>query len=326
MDFRKRLLAGYSSTTTRAKQENNFHSYKDEKLAAPQNLEIFRTEPLPPIKSGDRGLVISAPVQVDGTSISTRGALNSEELRHNLLFWDKLDYPKNNFIEIGGGSELDFLIGEGVIQRTSIAIRGGGSGGEIIRRSHVKAFNELDAESPGQWALGRGINSVAFRDGDTIEGRALLFDLHSAIPIPSKEVALQDVLDFKQRRNSELLQLRFALDKIYQDILSAPDKPLAESSAISDLDRAIANHLKVSREAKFPLKLSGIKAKLDWKAVVAAGVTFNASVAHFPLVNTLLLSAGAVAAASLSIEAGVIAGRDRKTPFEYIIQIERELG
>lgn len=222
--------------------------------------------------------------------------------------------------------DLEFLQAERILQRSSMIFKGSGQGSDILRKSHVGAFSELDKEAPGQWALGRGVNSLSFEDTDVVEGRGLLFDLHSVIPIPGRAVPLADILEFKHRRRPELLRLRSALEKIYQEILNAPDKALAETGSILELDQAIADHIRVARETKFPLKLSGSKAKLDWG--VAAGIitTFESNSAHLPLTSALVASAGAVAAASLATTIGLRERRDRKTPFEYVIQIDKEFG
>jgi hypothetical protein len=68
-----------------------------------------------------------------------------------------------------------------------------------------------------------------------------------ALPVPSEEVSIQEILEFKAKRQSELVRLRIALDKLRDSALNSVDLPrgLAHardelSSALADLDSALA--------------------------------------------------------------------------------------
>ena len=119
----------------------------------------------------------------------------------------------------------------------------------------------MDEREPGVWSLATGERSIVFADRDLETGRGALVRLHKAIPVPDKDVPLQDVLEFRERRRSELLALRYHLEQIYQRVLSAGDGELAINTELGILDRAIADHIKASKEARFKF----------------CGVSFNAS-------------------------------------------------
>lgn len=58
-----------------------------------------------------RGIVISPPFEVlRGGGINCGGSPSPADLRKYLLYWDEIDYPDNNFVSVGGGPDIDFLI------------------------------------------------------------------------------------------------------------------------------------------------------------------------------------------------------------------------
>ena len=86
-------------------------SFKDSLLNSAVNLRGLPIQPtnatkIPSVESlekGKRGLVLFPPCSIsdDGNKISMGGQINPITLRKSVLFWDKLEVPKNNLLEIG---------------------------------------------------------------------------------------------------------------------------------------------------------------------------------------------------------------------------------
>ena len=233
----------------------------------------------------ERGLVVSAPITIspEGTALkSTR--LDSQELRFSLLFWDRLDFPTNNLIHLTSGPDESFLEQEGVLSRTDVQVAGSGDITGGFLKAHLAAYRELDRSQPGQWSLARGERSISFPSNEMVPDRGALFSLFEVIPVPDREVPLADILEFRSRRRSELLALRHHLERIYQAIEGAPDRPLAQATELAELDRAVSDHIRAISETKFPIRLSSFQAKLDWKTVVSGiGAAVAASHGGLPL-------------------------------------------
>jgi hypothetical protein len=230
-----------------------------------------------------RGLVVSVPTKISGDKIEIRGGgLDTQELRSNLLFWDKLDFPSNNFIDfdISGGDE-EFLQQVGILQRTRINFSGSGRGSDIFRRCHVAAYRRLDQQEPGQWSLAVGENSMSFLDNEIEGGRGALVRLYNAVPVPDKDAPLADILDFKEKRRDELLAFRHHLEEVYQKIVNAGDGPLAWNTQVEKLQLAISDHIKASKEAPFRFRLSDISAGLN--VLPATSAAIGAYVYDLPL-------------------------------------------
>ncbi|VAW14281.1 hypothetical protein MNBD_ALPHA12-2021, partial [hydrothermal vent metagenome] len=101
-----------------------------------------------------RGLVISPPIIIDGTKIFIRTmALDPQQLRANLLFWDKLDFPSNNAIHIQEDQNATFLIKSGILKRTAINVQMSGDMALLYLNAHFEAFHILDKQEPGVWSL-----------------------------------------------------------------------------------------------------------------------------------------------------------------------------
>lgn len=274
----------------------------------------------------ERGLVISGPVKLtaDG-GISGGGSIDADLMRFFLLFWDKFDWPDSRIIRIGGPDEhAQYLIEAGIISRSMSSGRISGNGSQIVLDCHLGAFKGLDQREPGKWSLAKGEGTISFPDTDLEEGRGLLFELHQAIPVPSREVPYQDILEFKQKRRDELLQLRYHLEDLFQLISGAPDIELARATEFERLDSAIADHIKAIREMNFPLRLAGLKANLNILPAIAGSLaTVSASQSDLSMTNSFFT--GVTAAVSVDVGAKLFGRAPQTTPYEYVGSIHKML-
>ncbi|HEY9213616.1 MAG TPA: DUF6236 family protein [Ancylobacter sp.] len=269
-----------------------------------------------------RGLVVSPPIEVGGQSLTIKSSnLDPQELRSNLLFWDKLDFPEQNLFHFGLSPDAEFLVSAGVLQRTRIHFSGGGEMGDIFRSLHVAAYTALDEKEPGTWSLATGERSISFSDEALEVGRGVLVRLYDAIPVPDKDVPLADILEFRARRSDELIALRTHLEAIYQRVINAGDGALAWNSEVESLQRAIQDHIKASKETGFRLRLAGLSANLN---LAAAGAVAAAAFSQgLPLIPSLVTGAAAI----ISVDAGVALKRHRAvpTPFRYVTAYREEV-
>lgn len=268
-----------------------------------------------------RGLVVSPPIQIVGDGVFIESTtLDPQEVRSNLLFWDKLDYPTARIIHINLGLDEQFLESSGVLQRTAVAVPNG-SIGNILRAAHVEGFRQLDEDQPGQWSIATGERSLSFASHDIEEGRGALVKLYNAVPVPDQEVALADILEFREKRRSELLALRHHLEAVYQRVIVAGDGPLAWNTEVEQLQKAISDHMKSSKEAPFKFRLADIGAGLN---LIPVGVgALSAYSMGLPLLPGLIT--GAVAGISLEV-GGALKGREASaTPYKYISSYHKEV-
>lgn len=245
--------------------------------------------------------------------------LDPHELRFSLLFWDKLEFPASQAIHISGGPDARFLESEGIIQRTKVPFPGGSIDGSVYRAAHVGVFMELDLKEPGVWSLATGERSISFLDEELESGKGAIVTLHRSIPVPDKDVALQDILEFKKKRYDELLDLRHHLERIYQHILSAGDGNLSIRTEVESLEKSISDYLKVVRESGLRFRFADFSANINLLSFVAPAISY---VCGMPALEAL-----GIAAAAFSLEAGVALKRAKATgtPFRYISSFHKDL-
>jgi Family of unknown function (DUF6236) len=278
-----------------------------------------------------RGIVVCPPMEISGSSVSFRQmSLDIQELRSWVLYFDNLVWPTSSAIHIESGPEEDYLENCGVLKRPRY--NGNGGAGQIMAATQIQAFLDMDAREPGRWALAQGENSLQMRDVQIQTSGGFMLELIKAIPVPNRDVPLNEVLEFKLRRFDELEVLRNELDNFIAEVGKADDKSAELKNRLLAIDQACANAIRVSHEWQFPVRLADLKANIECKPNIYAGV------ASFLIGNTSGLSAttnaltavSVVAASSipsLKIGSGVHwQGLKRKMgPYRYVYHYHREL-
>jgi hypothetical protein len=157
-----------------------------------------------------RGLVVSPPVEIQGSTLRFLSQLDPQELRFALLFWDKLVWPKSRSVYIASGPDESFLEQAGILGRPEYTFSGVAAPG--LARTQIQAFLDLDRREPGVWSLAQGEDSFLLKDRILTEGNGAFVELHRAIPVPDKDVPLDDILRFRDKRSDELQLLRHRID------------------------------------------------------------------------------------------------------------------
>lgn len=226
---------------------------------------------VPLLNKGERGLIISPPMELNlnANQFSARGGFDLQALRADLLFWDKLVFPQTGFVY--NAPEIEYLQRSGILSCPRFPM----SGGELAKSvygAHVSGFQFLDAREPGAWAVGQGPNSIKlWGDGaGSVEGRGALLKLLSAVPIPDASVALEDVLEFRERRRDEMRALRSQIEEFYLDVVSVEDQGAALLRYSERIDQACVDVLRVGRERNFRMRLSDWTVSIDLFEIIKA--------------------------------------------------------
>ena len=276
-----------------------------------------------PLNESERGVILWAGIQVDPSGRTMSGMpLDPQELRSALLLWDRLDWPANDFLSRASGADEEFLVSEGILRRSQFSTQGVTELSKVVE-SNVVALEHAELREPGQWSLSRGANTASPIVDPALHDRSLLVRLIECIPVPHGEVPLAEILEFKGKRKDELQNLRHHIERIYQSILAAPDRAMAEATELNALDRAIAAHVRSIKEASFKKALGSLEASLDLPTVggaaMAGALAFQAGM---PITSALISGAGAF---SLSLGLGRLRSTQGKNPFEYVTMAHKEL-
>ena len=148
-----------------------------------------------------KGIVISPPFQALPQGVQCGGSPDPQDVRKYLLYWDEIDYPDNNIISIGLSDDLSFLEGCGVLKRTRIIFQGSGLiDGTVFITAQEQAFRNNEKQEQGKWSLAQLSTNQFYTN--TLPETGVEFELLNCLPVPQSDVPLNDILEFKQKRNS----------------------------------------------------------------------------------------------------------------------------
>lgn len=216
----------------------------------------------------ERGIIISPPVKIiNGGGLHAESSeISEEQLRFSLLFWDKIDWPDNNIISMGNGDtpDLEFLSQCKIFSRTTVRFNSfsGGAGIALLQMQDT-VLKEKNKLNPGMWSIERIGEDLIPVQGVTIQSKAIEFELYNCLPIPHREVPLNDILEFKEKYHSELLTFRCLMDEAYLSIINSPDAELAKRVAITRLSMAISDLHKAMQSKSMARSLLSYKVVLN---------------------------------------------------------------
>lgn len=278
-----------------------------------------------------RGLIISPPMVVSGPKVTiTSSDLNPKELRASLLYWDRLAIPGSTIISIGKDDpDTKYLESAGVLCRTTYPISGSMS--DIMMRLPALALEDYEKTSPGAWSIGGGENSILTLGGYTTAQDGILLSLYGAIPIPSEEVPLPEILQFRQKHRDELLSFRTHLDSLAQEISSSNDTQAELTRKLSELDRACSDLTKVCQEWQYPVYLGDLKASLNFslvKALASAATSWAAlGKMELGLTSQVIASTLATVGSQFEIKKDIKFRSIKRdsSPFKYVYEAQKFL-
>ena len=230
----------------------------------------------------ERGVIANSQIvrAIDGGIAVDRG-ISAEEVRYYVMYWDRVVLPTNNIIHFSLDHEAE-LIECGVVERPSGVFWGDSSKlAEFYLDLQAKIVDERMAkESDVDWVIHQIGDSLILPKSVCHERRSLKFELVNSLPVPSEDVSVADLLDFKLRRKDELNALHNAVDDFYLDILKSPDQELSKKKALGDLKKAISDvgavtHEKWQRTSSYDLSVSFNLDGADIAKAAAYGVVFD---------------------------------------------------
>lgn len=178
------------------------------------------------------------------------GSLSLDEMRYYALYWDNVVIPTNNLVHMGLPQEEAF-ISAGAIERPNVAFNGSYEGDQVtnaVLSCQSIVAKELVKDKGIDWVIQQFNDELIILDDYIEERNTLRIDLASCLPVPTGEINIHDILNFKELRKTELIALHEYLDEVYQQALLFPDQTLASKKAISNLTRAIEDLDKVTQE------------------------------------------------------------------------------
>lgn len=252
----------------------------------------------------ERG-VVASPALIDITlsGFTMKRSISKEEIRYYSLYWDKVVIPGSNLVYVGVPEE-DILIQTGVIERPLVGFSGTWSGSDLghsFALAQAKVAEDLLASNREvDWVLHQMGSSLVLPSKFQMQQPNLRFDLVNALPVPSGDIPIEDVLEFKNRRRDQLNVLHKSLDDLYTQIINSPDPDFASTRVVADLKTAISELNQVSNERWKMTRKYDFSAQLNLDGgKIAQGVAAGAVFDFFS--NPTDLPLGAIAGGLVSL-------------------------
>ena len=279
-----------------------------------------------------RGIIVSPPTVIEGTSMRiVNSNLDPQELRFSLLFWDRLIWPSSRAIFIESGPDASFLESASILSRPDYTYNGDMAQG--VARGFIQAFEDMNVREPGLWAMSHGERSMILADQNTKKFNGAQVELLHAVPVPNKDVPLAEILEFKQKRGSELVAFRSEIDSLTAHLETSRDQEAELVAAVNRVDASCHDLLKVGGEWQYPVRLSNWKCNLELKpgevAVGAVGAWAAATALGFGLTTTVLstLTGAAIplrSALKITAEPSWV-GLKKTSPYLYVSKFHQEV-
>lgn len=290
--------------------------------------------------SVSRGVIIGPRMKkLDGGGVEIESsAINPADLRRYVLYWDQIDWPDNNVVSLGADydpPDIATLRAEGILRRSEVRLPSwNGPIDDLFALAQEAAFlhNSRSGENIG-WAIAQTAPALVL-PGARDTRRSIEVDLTQTVLSPAEDVPIDRVLEFRRRREAELLQFRNAIDELYLEAVSSGDVHRARELALRKLRRSINDLDRVMSEPGWKRVISSMKASFSVTDGIAAGWGMTAAISEMASVgNDLLFNVGLITALGSAVKISVVSLPkfratipEQLTPFAYVHHVEKELG
>jgi hypothetical protein len=233
-----------------------------------------------------------------------------EEMRTCLLLFDRFDIPR----QMSLGHEnwcRDELESVGVLSSSDANVSGNMS--RVIRELPFNTFLARERIEPGLWAMARPAQALGIPAANLTANAGVAMTIQNAMPTFTKNVPLEDVLEFKRRAWSELVALRTHIDDVVKDVGQNGANDLTNTTAFKNFEKSLAAHIRLMNESNHAKVWHSLKASCDLPSASAplADLIFTGTIDYHSL------GAGAIAIGIRTVN-GLRRKRDSLNPFEYL--------
>ncbi|CAM0698908.1 DUF6236 family protein [Acinetobacter baumannii] len=265
--------------------------------------------------------VVTPPGQVSirGNQYNMVRSYSNEDLLYYALYWDKIVMP-SGIVKIT--SELaDELIKSNVLsQPGTFDIQPHPStvnqdGMVSMERHELYAFGEIaksKLNTKGEnWVISHIDGDPIYLPTHTNKENSLRLRVTQILPFPAMtgDYSVDDLLNFKIRRESELAALHDSMDNLLKKLYNEPIQAIRETeikrfeNAVSELDKTLIERFRVIQKSDWEVGLSLDPVNiLERTSAIGAAIAADHALSPFPIFTSI---AGLASVLSLSKKYGV---------------------
>ncbi|OSI14368.1 hypothetical protein BWD09_10765 [Neisseria dentiae] len=199
----------------------------------------------------------------------------------------------------------------------------------------LQAFQFHDKQNPGQWTLAQEIDDLYLPQDKTEMKRVVEFNLFNTLPVPVDSTPIHEILEFKDRRKDELLQLRNHLDDIYISIINAEESGKEYQKRIQEIHQDLYDLNRLFQENKIRTRFDSLKSYFQdilerlslfgLPSSIAGMANQIPSLAPYvPSINVQMTAGAILAFSRKQIRAPIMDSPLNTSPFAYTFQMGRE--
>lgn len=197
--------------------------------------------------------VVSSPSALykDGEGLVSPPGLGIVDLNYYTLYWDQLVIPTHSSFIVALPNEEEY-IDLGILDRPVVGDGNFDSSTFLIEydEEKKKLLKRMQCLYPDQDWYMHGIGDMESEQNVSSSKettfRATIFN---ALPVPSFEIPLVEILEFKERNKDDLNGLHNHLDEIYSHIITSPDIPLLRTKSFERFNNSLKDINRLSEIA-----------------------------------------------------------------------------
>lgn len=253
-----------------------------------------------------------------------------EKLRSSVLYWDKIVLPFVPGIIINNLNSpgMPEIASAGILERVYTDYPKSGEMAESLYNAHMDLMLKLFSDKSHNYSA-YDIEGLFIGRDDVKNNGGELIHFINAIPQPSEDVSISELLEFKEKRRYELRMLMNHLNSLELRIKTAENRETEFKKCINEIDRSCSDIIRLYKERKIKFNLTNATFNFSMKEMIEYGGSAYAATKLLGLPETASIIAGTIAGISSALEIkDAISFRkvDKANPFNYVGEISVKLS
>lgn len=283
----------------------------------------------------DFGLILFPDMQLDLTTKKVNylsSGVCKKDLISAVTYYDKAIFINSNILHVGIGESKDerILLDEGFLTDYMHSV--GFFSGDmftLIYEATGDAIMTLLREKGDSWVAKSTSDTFINFKGVENSGKGDRLTLINALPLPSQDVEIEDLLEFKLKRKDEHTRLKLAINSIELKVLTSADKEIALRQAINEIDASCYDLIRAYQSSPIKFDFGKMTFNFSIKEISKnMAATYGAlQVFSLPKTAEIALTIGSGIQTAIKINDSISLRKiDRASPFIYSAEIATKLN
>ena len=182
-----------------------------------------------------RGLILPQPLAGGPTSIHTK--MINLDFQKCVTYWDYFSRPTNNAVGLAFSPEEEFLKEAGLFKEVHITVLGKTLiNADLFQQTQLKAQSLLNQSNYTNWSILQDVEGSTPSQARVRNPNTFSLEIINKIPAPPPGTPLDDILEFKEKRQSELHAFHSRIDELFHAFLVSGGDQTAMNAALGIID------------------------------------------------------------------------------------------